>query len=170
MIDEAGISAPDIDDSGVLTDTGALQQGERRSRNRLKPAHLVALFGRVHSLPVGFGVHRRRASSARGRRQHTPRLSPRVNCAWFLATFAVSRPGRLTAAAIALRVGHSSWPSAFCLLPSAFCLLPSAFCLLPSAFCLLPSAFYLLPSAFCLLPSAFCPLPSAFCLYLIEYL
>ena len=80
VIHEAGIPAPDIDDSGVRADTGALEQPQRRSRTRLIPAHFVAAFGRVHSAPS--------ASWCRppillvaviSKREHIPARGKRVN-------------------------------------------------------------------------------------------
>ena len=59
VIDEAGIPASHVDDSGIRADTGALQHTQRRGRTRLIPAHVVAAFGRVDSLPVRLGVHGR---------------------------------------------------------------------------------------------------------------
>ena len=56
-IHEAGISASDINDSGIRADTDVVQQAQRCLRIDLIPAQFVASFARVDSLPVGLGVH-----------------------------------------------------------------------------------------------------------------
>ena len=76
VIDETGIPASNIDDSGIRADTGALQQPQRRGRSALIPADFVAAFSRVHALPVRLGFHRSLPRLRRPQMEHIPAKRP----------------------------------------------------------------------------------------------
>ena len=58
-IDETGIPASDVDDSGRGGHAGAIEQAQRCRGLELKPAQVGRLPGRVDTVPMGFCVSQR---------------------------------------------------------------------------------------------------------------
>ena len=58
-IDETGIPASDIDDSGRGGYAGAIEQAQRGRGLELKPAQVGRLPGRVNTVPMGFCISQR---------------------------------------------------------------------------------------------------------------
>ena len=71
VIDEAGIPASDIDDSGARAETNVVQQSQRGDWMRLIPADLIARLGGVQSFPVAFCIHGGFSRRNYLRREHT---------------------------------------------------------------------------------------------------